>query len=67
MRNAAGTRISGVGAVNGSSDMRLVTIDFTVSGTKITYTSSRFVVITNGNTLSGYDDGRKIRKITGLF
>ena len=67
MRNAAGTRISGVGAVNGNSDIRLVTVDFTVSGTKITYTSSRFIVITNANALSGYDDSRKIRKITGLL
>ena len=67
MRNAAGTRISGIGSVNGGSDMRLVTVDFTVSGTKITYTSSRFIVITNENTLSGYDDNRKIRKITGLL
>ena len=67
MRNAAGTRISGVGAVNGSSDIRLVTVDFTVSGTSITYTSSRFVVITNGNTLSSHSAGRIIRKITGLL
>ena len=67
LRNAAGTRISGIGAINGGSDMRLVTVDLTVSGTKITYDSSNFVVITNGNTLSTYKGTRKIRKITGLL
>ena len=45
----------------------LVTVDLTVDGTKITYDSSRFVVITGGNALSAHAGGRKIRRIVGLF
>lgn len=67
IRDATGKRISGIGAINGAGDMRLVTVDLTVDGTKITYDSSRFVVITGGNALSAHAGGRKIRRIVGLF
>mgnify|MGYP005796746385 CR=1 FL=1 len=67
IRDATGKRISGIGAINGAGDIRLVTVDLTVDGTKITYDSSRFVVITGGNALSAHAGGRKIRRIVGLF
>lgn len=66
-RNAAGTRISGIGAVIGGTgnSPRIVCCDIMVSGSTLTYSGLTMNAITAS--VGAFNTGRKIRRIVGLF
>lgn len=66
-RNAAGTRISGIGAVIGGTgnSPRIVCCDIMVSGSTLTYSGLTMNAITAS--VGHFSSGRKIRRIVGLF
>ena len=66
-RNAAGTRISGIGAVIGGAgnSPRIICCDITVNGTTLTYGGLTMNAITAS--VGHFSYTRKIRRIVGLF
>lgn len=66
-RNAAGTRISGIGAVVGGTgnSPRIICCDIMVSGTTLTYNGLTMNAITAS--VGHFSSARKIRRIVGLF
>lgn len=66
-RDAAGKRISGIGAVIGGTgnSPRIVCCDITVDGTKLTYSGLTMTAITSS--IGSFKTARKIRRIVGLF